>query len=134
MNSKGVIYPIRWYELMGGLAIAATVLIYAVHAITDYSPAPTGYSCYTEQAILLNQYLDNFSGCQTQPCLFMDVYTEYATFLPCGHLEKIEWRNRTYYFANEGLRPDLQANDSIEVTWCYNSDVGQRLIREVRKR
>ena len=139
MKTKGTIYPIRWFEIVGGIIIFAVILStlidWAVDSIKQLDDTPIGFSCYTEQAVLLNQRLENYSSCKAvNPCLFMDVYTEYASFLPCGHLDNIVWKNRTYYFANEGLRSDLKDNDSIEITWCYNSDLHESLIKEVRKK
>ena len=99
---------------------------------------PIGFGCYYENAILLNQYIDDTDwtggGDCTGGCLFMDVYSEDITFMPCGHIDNIKWVNKTYYFAKEGINKNLEIGDKIRVKWCYiNKNIGRR-IREVIKK
>ena len=90
---------------------------------------PLGYSCFYEQAILKKQYIDTtfsrpeYAGDCSNGCLFMDVYSEDISFFRCGHIENIDWKNKTYFFANEGIREDLTNGDLIRVKWCYVPNV-----------
>jgi len=118
---------------VGILMIIASMLVYMYTYISSHSGTPIGFGCYQEDAILLGQRLENFSVCHIQPCLFMDLYIEHATFLPCGHIDRINWENKTYFFANEGLRNDLSPGDNLSVRFCYNPDTQERLVKEVRK-
>jgi len=122
------------------ILILICVMILLINIISNevlIDDTPIGFSCHYEKAILLDQYIDktNYTGggdC-SNGCLFMKVYTEHITFLPCGHIENIEWINRTYYFAKEGINKNLEVGDNIKVKWCYiNKNIGKR-IKEVIK-
>jgi len=119
---------------VGILVIIVSMMVYMYTSIGGYSSTPIGFGCYHEDAVLLNQRLENFSECHVQPCLFMDLYIEHATFLPCGHIDRIDWKNKTYFFANEGLRNDLGTGDNLSVRFCYNPDTQERLVKGVYKK
>jgi len=114
-------------ELIMGIVLALFCLIALFLSLNGLGifedKTPIGFSCYYEDAILKKQYIDNTSslhgGDCTKGCLFMDVYTEHFTFLRCGHIDNIKWENKTYFFANEGIRTDLKEGDLIQVKWCY---------------
>jgi hypothetical protein len=113
------------FTLLGILAI-----LFLFATISNYlfsEDVPIGYDCFYEDAVLQKQYIDTTSskhgGDCSKGCLFMDVYSEDISFMRCGHIENIEWKNKTYFFANEGIRKDLQEGDKIRVKWCYVANI-----------
>ena len=94
-------------------------------------------NCYFENGVLLEQYIDNTTyeggGNCVNGCLFMKVYSEHIYFFKCGHINKILWENRTFYFANDLYRDDLQKNDKINIKWCYVPKIDTYRIRGIKK-
>ena len=129
--------PFALNYLYLGIILACISLIWIIPNFVFKDEVPIGFSCYYEKAVLLEQYIDwtnsKHGGNCSNGCLFMKVYTENIEFLPCGHIDKLIWRNRTYFFAKEGLRENLRSGDNISVKWCYiNKEIGRR-IREISK-
>lgn len=112
----------NWMFVLLGILVS----LFLFGTISNYlfsEDVPIGYDCFYEEAVLQKQYIDTTSskhgGDCSKGCLFMDVYSEDISFMRCGHIENIEWKNKTYFFADEGIRQDLQEGDKIKVKWCY---------------